>query len=386
MRYYELFLVFYWTFRRVDLEFVDLRTSYQKYKLEMDKAVLSVLQDGLYILGPEVFLLEEELKKYVETHYCVSVSSGTDALLIALMALDVGPEDEVITTPYNGIGTAEVIEIVGAKPVFVDIDARTFNIDIEKIEKSITARTKAIIPVNLFGQMPDYERINTIAQQHGLFVIEDGSQSFGAMQRSCKSGFLTQLAITSFFPSRTLGCCGDGGAIFTTDESLYEKMKAIRNHGAVSIDNHAYLGVTGRLDTIQAAILRVKLKHFDEELQLRKQVADVYNEHLKDFCKIPYVEPFNTHVYAQYTICSNRRNEIAQTLQRHEIPYAIYYKKGLYMQPVFAHLNYDAEDFPNTEKITQEAISLPMHPWLQKKDQMKVINAIKQALCSSPSY
>lgn len=359
------------------MEFVDLKHQYSLYKTEIDQAIKEVLDQGCFIMGPHIKKLEAILSEYVGTTHCITVSSGTDSLQIALMALEIGPGDEVITVPFTWISSTEVIGLVGATPVFVDIDPLTYNIDISQIEQAITSKTKAILPVSLFGQMPDYQAINVIAKKYGIPVIEDGAQSFGATQYGQKSCSVTTIGSTSFFPAKPLGCYGDGGALFTDDDILAAKMRAIRTHGGEQRHHHHYLGMNGRLDTLQAAILLAKFPHFSQELVARHRVGAYYTERLKNFCVTPIVEAGNTHVYASYTIRVPQREQLMQSLKAEGIPSAIYYPKCVHEQPVFRSLSYVQGSFPNAEQAADEVLSLPMHPWLTEQQQNRIISIIK---------
>ena len=362
------------------MEFIDLRTQYQAYKSEIDARMKGVLSHGHFIMGPEIAELETQLAGYVGLKHCITVSSGTASLEIALRALDVGPGDEVITVPFTWISSAEVIGLVGARPVFVDIEPRTYNMDVSKLRRAITSRTRAIMPVSLFGQMPDYERINAIAGEHGLPVIEDGAQSFGATQNGRLSCGVTTIGSTSFFPAKPLGCYGDGGALFTSDDCLAEKMRAIRTHGGLKRHHHTFLGMNGRFDTLQAAVLLAKLPHFNSEAQARGRIGARYTELLRGPCAVPEVVPGNTHVYAQYTIRVPNRDELGAKLKEKGIPTAVYYPKCLHEQPVFGSCGCKWGDFPEAEKASREVISLPMHPFLSEKEQDQVVDALKQTL------
>lgn len=358
------------------MEFIDIKKQYQLYKKEIDEAIHNVLDDGCFIMGPPVKALEAALSNFVGVKHCISVSSGTDSLQIALMAKDIGSGDEVITVPFTWISSSEIIGLVGATPVFIDIDPDTFNIDISQIEKAITPRTKAIIPVNLFGQMPDYKAINAIAEKHNLFVIEDAAQSFGATQNGAQSCSVSHVGSTSFFPAKPFGCYGDGGALFTNDDALAAKMRAIRTHGGEKRHVHPYLGMNGRLDTLQAAILLAKFPHFPQEIEARARIGARYTELLKDSCITPTPQKGNTHTYAQYTIRTPNRDALAAQLKIKGIPTAVYYPKCLHEQPVFAHLGYKLGDFPIAEKMAQEVLSLPMHPWLDAEIQDQIVHAL----------
>lgn len=289
----------------------------------------------------------------------------------------------MITVPFTWISSAEIIGLVGATPVFVDIEPESFNIDVAKIEAAITPRTKAILPVSLFGQMPDYGAINAIAARYGLPVIEDAAQSFGATQRGQRSCGVTTIGSTSFFPAKPLGCYGDGGALFTDDDELAEKMRAIRTHGGIQRHHHPLLGMNGRFDTLQAAILLAKLPDFAGEVEARSRIGARYTEQLKDCCVTPLVLPGNTHVYAQYTIRVAERERLGEALKAQGIPTAVYYPKCLHEQPVFAALGYRWGDFPESERASREVLSLPMHPFLTEREQDRVIAAI-QTLVGSP--
>jgi UDP-2-acetamido-2-deoxy-ribo-hexuluronate aminotransferase len=358
------------------VQFIDLKTQYDRYLEEID---------GRFIMGPEIGECESALSEYCGAKHCISVSSGTTSLEIALRALNIGPGDEVITVPFTWISSSEVISLVGAKPVFVDIEPKTFNLDIDLVEAAITDRTKAILPVCLFGQLPDFQRLNNIAAKHGIPVIEDAAQSFGATQRGAQSCNVATIGSTSFFPAKPLGCFGDGGALFTDDDDLALRMRAIRTHGGTQRHHHTLVGTNGRFDTLQAAVLLAKLPHFHQEVELRGEIGGRYSDLLRDVCWVPEVEEFNTHVYAQYTIRVPRRDELAVELKKHGIPSAVYYPKCLHEQPVFAHLGYSWGDFPEAERASREVLSLPMHPFLTLSEQQRVVDQIKQCLLSTAS-
>lgn len=362
------------------MEFIDLKTQYHQYQSAIDGRMRAVLGHGHFIMGPEIAEVEAELARYVGAKHCLTVASGTDSLEIALRALGVGAGDEVVTVPFTWISSAEVIGLVGAKPVFVDIEPKTFNLDIARLERAITSRTKAIIPVSLFGQMPDYDRINAIAAEHGVPVIEDGAQSFGATQRGRRSCGVTLIGSTSFFPAKPLGCYGDGGALFTSDDGLAEKMRAIRTHGGLKRHHHPILGMNGRFDTLQAAVLLAKLPHFQWEVRERERIGARYTAQLRSGCLAPEVMPGNSHVYAQYTIRVPNRDAVAAKLKEQGIPTAVYYPKCLHEQPVFAASGYRWGDFPESERASREVLSLPMHPFLTETDQDRVVTALQAAL------
>ncbi len=359
------------------MQFIDLQTQYHKLKDSIDGRMRQVLEHGRFIMGPEIEEVERELARYVGCKHCLTVSSGTHSLEIALRALGIGPGDEVITVPFTWISSAEVILLVGATPVFVDIDPATYNIDIAQIEAKITPKTKAIMPVSLFGQMPDYAAINSLAERHGITVIEDGAQSFGATRDGRRSCGVSQIASTSFFPAKPLGCFGDGGALFTSDDDLAYRMRAIRTHGGVERHHHPLVGTNGRFDTLQAAVILAKLPSFDWEVEQRGLIGARYSQMLTNVCQVPLIEAGNTHVYAQYTIRLEDRDQVAAKLKATGIPTAVYYPKCLHEQPVFAHFGYRLGDFPASEQASREVLSLPMHPFLTHEDQDRIVAALK---------
>lgn len=356
------------------MQFIDLKTQYEKYKVDIDARMKAVLEHGRFIMGPEVTELEEILADYVGVKHCITVSSGTHSLEIALRALDIGPGDEVITVPFSWISSAEVIMLTGATPVFVDIEHDTFNIDTSKIEAAITEKTKAIIPVSLFGQMSDLETMNSIAEKHNLAVIEDAAQSFGATRNRKRSCGASVIGSTSFFPAKPLGCYGDGGALFTDDDELADTIRAIRTHGGVRRHHHTVVGTNGRFDTLQAAVILGKWPGFEEEVKARRENGARYTEMLKEDVNTPKIAKGNTHVYAQYTIRvdANRRDEVVSAMKESGIPVGVYYPKCFHEQPVFEHLGYKWGDFPQSEKASREVLSLPMHPFLNEEDQKRV--------------
>ena len=336
------------------------------------------MDHGQFILGPEVREVEQKLAEYTGSNHCVTVSSGTDSLLIALMALGVGAGDEVITVPYTWISTAEVIALLGAKPVFVDIRPDTWNMDETLLEGAITAKTKAIMPVSIYGQCPDMDTINAIAEKYSLPVIEDAAQSFGATYKDKKSCNLSTIGSTSFFPSKPLGCYGDAGALFTNDDDLAEKFRWIRVHGQERKYHHPILGLNGRMDTLQAAILLETLEVFPNEVARRQEIGERYCSSLTNLSGIetPTIVESNTSVYAQYTILSEQREEIQQSLDEKDIPSVSYYSVPLHLQPVFKNLGHKEGDFQVAEKVANKCLSLPMSPYLSEEDQTKVIDAI----------
>ena len=366
--------------RPFSVEFIDLKTQYRLHQAEIDARLQKVLNHGAFIMGPEVLECEAALAKYLGVKHGITVSSGTAALEIVLRALDIGPGHEVITVPYTWISTAEVIGLVGARPVFVDIEPDYYNIDVRLLEAAVTPRTKAIIPVSLFGQMPDLDEINRIAARHGIAVIEDAAQSFGATRHGRLSGSVTPISCTSFFPAKPLGCYGDGGAVFTSDDAMAERIKAIRTHGGIHRHHHPLLGTNGRFDTLQAAVLLAKLPHFPAEVEARQRIGARYSELLRDCCRTPAVAPGNIHVYAQYTIRVPDRDALGAALKLKGIPTAVYYPKCLHEQPVFAGCGYQPGDFPESMRAAREVISLPMHPFLGEPDQDRIVAAVKESL------
>ena len=364
------------------MEFIDLKSQYQRLKSEIDAGIQRVLDHGQYILGPEVAELEEKLAAYTGAKHCISVANGTDALQIAQMALGIGSGDEVITPGFTYIATAETVALLRAKPVYVDIDPRTYNLDPHLIEAAITPRTKAIIPVSLYGQCADYDAINAIAAKHGIPVIEDAAQSFGATYKGRKSCNLTTIACTSFFPSKPLGCYGDGGAIFTNDDELAKVMRQIARHGQDRRYHHVRVGVNSRLDTIQAAILLPKLAVLDEELVLKQQAADTYNRLFSESLKAnkvslnlvtPHIEPHNTSAWAQYTIQVNDREALQERLKQAGIPTAVHYPIPLNKQPAVLD---DVVQLLIGDAVAQRVMSLPLSRDLKTEQVICVVDAL----------
>lgn len=362
------------------MHFIDLQAQYAAYGSAIDDRMAAVLQHGQFIMGPEIRELEESLAAYVGVPHCITVASGTQSLEIAIRALGIGPGDEVVTVPFTWISSAEVIPLVGARCVFADIDPVSFNIDPDAFAAAITPRTRAVIAVSLFGQMADYERINAIAAERGIAVIEDAAQSFGATRHGARSCGATVIGSTSFFPAKPLGCYGDGGALFTSDAALAERMAAIRTHGGVRRHYHPYIGTNSRLDTLQAAILLAKLPHFPAEVAARGRIGARYSQLLAGSCTVPEVMAGNTHVYAQYTIRHPERDALADSLRAAGIPSGVYYPKCIHEQPAFAELGYRAGDFPCSEQASREVLSLPMHPFLTDAQQDRVVTAVR-AFC-----
>lgn len=361
----------------MSIPFIDLQTQYQNNKQAIDQAIANVLQHGRYIMGPEVFELETQLANYVGVKHCVSCSSGTDALLMPLMANGVGAGDAVFTTPFTFVATAEVIALLGATPVFVDVDPLTFNMDPGHLERQIQRiaaegklTPRAIMPVDLFGLPADYTAINRIAADHGLWVLQDAAQGFGAEYEGRKTCSLTEVGATSFFPAKPLGCYGDGGAVFTDDDELHEKLVSIRVHGqATSGDKYdnVRLGLTARMDSIQAAVLLEKLKHYEDELAARNRVADAYQQALQSVLITPTVPAGRTSVWAQYSVLAEddqQRTQMRDKLSEAGVPTAVYYPIPLHLATAYQDLGYKTGDFPVSEGLSQRIFSLPMHPFL----------------------
>ncbi len=367
------------------IQFIDLQAQQDLIREKINERINRVLDHGKYIMGPEVQELEEVLTNYVGAKYCVSCASGTDALLMALMAYDVGAGDVIFTTPFTFIATAEVISLLGATPVFVDIDPGTFNIDPAKLRETIFNRInnnghtkpRGIIAVDLFGQPADYNEINKIAAEFDLFVIEDAAQSFGAEYQGNNACGLADVGTTSFFPAKPLGCYGDGGAIFTDNEEVANLLASIRVHGkGLHKYENARIGINGRLDTMQAAILLAKLEIFDNEIKLRNEVAKRYSELLPRSLKTPVVKPDRLSAWAQYSILADDRDKIMAKLKINNIPTAIYYPKPLHLQDAFSDLGFKAGDFPVSEEVVSRIFSLPMNPYLEKGQQEFIAESI----------
>ena len=357
------------------MEFIDLKSQYQRLKADIDAGIQRVLDHGQYILGPEVAELEDKLCAYTGAKHCITVANGTDALQIAQMALGIGPGDEVITPGFTYIATAETVALLRAKPVYVDIDPRTYNLDPALLVAAITPRTKAIIPVSLYGQCADFDAINAIAAKRGIPVIEDAAQSFGATYKGRKSCNLTTIACTSFFPSKPLGCYGDGGAIFTNDDELAKVMRQIARHGQDRRYHHIRVGVNSRLDTLQAAILLPKLAVLDEEMAARQQVANRYTQLLNEagIATSPRIEAHNQSAWAQYTVQVNNRDKVQTHLKQAGIPTAVHYPTPLNQQPAVVDNNVQ---LPIGDTVAQRVMSLPMHPFLDEWKQKSIAEAL----------
>ena len=371
----------------MSLPFVDLQAQYRGLKTSIDARIHAVLDHGQYILGPEVEELERRLAARVGVRHCISCSSGTDALLLALLALGIGPGDEVVTSPFTFFATGEVIALLGAVPVLVDIEPDTWNLDPALIEAAITPRTRALMPVSLYGQPADMDPINEIAARHGLPVVEDAAQSFGAVYRGRHSGGLSTIGCTSFFPSKPLGCYGDGGACFTDDDALALRMRQGRNHGQEARYRHASLGINGRLDTLQAAVLLAKLDVFDRELIARNENADAYSGALlasakKGKLRLPVPRPDRSSVWAQYTVEVENRDAVAAALAASGVPTAVHYPVPMHEQPVFANgvCALRAGALPHAEAAARRVLSLPLHAYLSRKDIGRVLLTMQAAL------
>ena len=360
------------------INFIDLQGQYRKYKNEIDEQIAQTLDASAYIGGQKVALLEENLARFSGAKHAIACSNGSSAIFVSLLALGIGRGDEVITSPFTFFATAEMIALTGAKPVFVDIDEKTYNIDPNLIQAAITPKTKAIMPVSLFGQIADMKRINQIAAKHGLTVIEDAAQSFGAKQDGARSCSLSKLATTSFFPAKPLGCYGDGGAIFTSDDELAQKIKILLNHGSKERYFHSAIGINGRLDAIQAGVLNVKLKYFEDEIARRQEVAARYDQNLKNVVT-PFVESGNTSVWAQYCIRVKDRARILEICAQKGVPTGVYYPLPLHLQEVFKDLGYKKGDFAVSERVSEDIMALPMSAFLSEQEQDYVIEVINNA-------
>lgn len=359
------------------MQFIDLAAQQARIKDKIDAGIQAVLSHGQYILGPEVSELEEKLAAFIGAKYCISCANGTDALQIAQMAFGIGPGDEVITPGFTYIATAETVALLGAKPVYVDVCPKTYNLDPQKLEAAITSKTKAIIPVSLYGQCADFDAINAIANKYGIPVIEDAAQSFGATYKGKQSCNLSTVSCTSFFPSKPLGCYGDGGAIFTNDDELAKVLRQIARHGQDRRYHHVRVGVNSRLDTLQAAILLPKLEIFSEEVILRQQVAAKYDQllSLAGVTTTPFIEAHNTSVYAQYTIQVNNREQMQAKLKEAGIPTAVHYPIPLNKQPAVADVNVQ---LPIGDAVAEKVMSLPMHPYITKENINFIVGVLRE--------
>ncbi|MRR55351.1 MAG: DegT/DnrJ/EryC1/StrS family aminotransferase [Deltaproteobacteria bacterium] len=375
------------------MEFFDLKKQYELLEPSIQNRINAVLHHRKFIMGPEIAELEEKLSSFAGCTYCVSCSSGTDALLMGLMAFGIGPGDAVFTTPFSFFATAEVISLVGATPIFVDIEEATFNIDPMKLEEAILdvqkgmqrvpgiskrLNPKAVIAVDLFGLPSKYGDINRIGKKYDLVIVEDAAQSFGGALGEKKVGSLTDIAATSFFPAKPLGCYGDGGALFTDDADLAKRLRSLREHGKgeYKYDN-TRIGINGRLDTIQAAVLLGKLEVFSAELDRRQEIAGFYSEMLADIVKVPRIPEGFRSAWAQYSVLTDQREYFLEKLKKAEIPFAVYYPKPLHLQTALSYLGYHKGDFPISEGVSERIFSLPMHPYLEREEQEMIVNAIK---------
>jgi UDP-2-acetamido-2-deoxy-ribo-hexuluronate aminotransferase len=368
-----------------DIQMVDLKAQYEKFGSEIDTAIKSVLESTAFIKGPDVKIFEEELQQFMGVKHVVSCANGTDALELAMMAIGLKPGDEVITTDFTFIATVEVVALLGLKLVIVDPEPGSFNISVEAVKKAITPRTKAIVPVHLFGQCADMESLLEIAERHNLFIIEDAAQATGADYifrdgTSKKAGTIGHIGTTSFFPSKNLGCYGDGGALYTNDDAFAKKLRSIANHGMKVKYHHDDIGINSRLDTIQAAILRVKLKHLDLFNQARRNVAEKYDEAFESCHSllVPERVPYSTHIFHQYTlkVTNGKRDELKKYLESKKIPSMVYYPGPLHVQEAYKYLGYNEMEFPVTTKLCKEVLSLPMHPDMEQDQIDYIINNI----------
>jgi UDP-2-acetamido-2-deoxy-ribo-hexuluronate aminotransferase len=365
------------------MQFIDLKTQQARIRASLDRRLAALLDHGQYILGPEVHEMERALADYVGVGHCVSAASGTDALLLALMALEIGPGDEVITSPFSFIATAEVIGLLGATPVFVDIDPLTYNLDPQGLAAAIGPRTRAIMPVSLFGLCADMDPIGEIAARHQLPVIEDGAQSFGATYHGRRSCGLSLIGCTSFFPAKPLGCYGDGGACFTNDESIALRLKELRNHGQDRQYHHPRLGINGRMDGMQAAVILAKLEIFDEEVEARARIGARYSSLLAgSHCVTPAIPPGHGSVYAQYTLQVDDRDAVRKALQDAGIPSAVYYPITLDRQPALAERSRVSGELAVAHRLQDRVLSLPMHPYLDAETQAHVAGTVRDALAA----
>jgi UDP-2-acetamido-2-deoxy-ribo-hexuluronate aminotransferase len=371
------------------MDFIDLKKQYQLLKPSIQKRFNDILDRATFIMGSEITQLEEKLANYVGINYCLSCASGTDALLLSLLAKNIGPGDAVFTTTFTFIATAEVVSLLGATPVFVDIDSKTYNIDPVKLRQEIikvkngdkitrafskSLTPKAIISVDLFGLCADYDAIGAVAKEFGLFVLEDAAQSFGATYKGKKACRFGDMAATSFFPAKPLGCYGDGGAVFCNDKEMLDILKSLRIHGQGSDKyENVRIGINGRMDTLQAAVLLAKMEIFDKELEMRQAVAQRYSRALASSFNVPTIPAAYRSAWAQYSIQHQKRDDVMLKLKKAGIPTAIYYPKPQHMQKAFASLGYEKGQFPVAEDIATKIFSIPMHPYLEEKDQAEII-------------
>lgn len=361
------------------IPFLDLTPQYRRIQKQVEPRILNILSSGQYIMGPEVETCEKALSEYTQAKHALAVSNGTVALMMALLAVDVGPGDEVMVPSFSFFATAEVVSLLGAKPIFVDIEPDTFNIDVSLIEEKITNKTKAIMPVSLFGQVADLDEVIGIAKKHNLYVIEDAAQSFGAKYKQKRSCAVADIGCTSFFPAKPLGCAGDGGAVFTNNDTLAKKMEYIRNHGQTKRYHHEYIGVNGRLDPIQCVVIDEKLKFYNEDIARRQKIATKYSEAFSGLknVQIPVIRNDRDSVYAQYTLKVKNRDEIMTFLNGKGIPTAMHYPMGMHQQPAYQHMSVS---LPVTEEVASQVLSLPLYPDMPEGDVEQVIAAVREGL------
>lgn len=370
------------------MDFIDLKTQYRRIERQVRDGFDAVLTTGNYVMGAPVAGLETRLAAYCGAGHCIAVANGTDALMLALMALDVRPGDEVITTPFSFFATTEAIVLLGATPVFVDIDPVTWNLDPGRLAAAITPRTRGILPVGLYGQCADMDAIAEVAAAHNLWVLEDAAQSFGATYNGRRSCNLARIACTSFYPAKPLGCYGDGGACFTSDDELAARLRCLRDHGQAGRYHHVAVGLNSRLDTLQAVVLHAKLDIFDDEIAARRQVADHYASALAANCPSvapPPIMPGRSSVYAQYTVELPRRDAVQDAMKARGVPTAVHYPQALHMQPALASLGYRPGDFPAAEAAAARVLSLPMHPYLSANDAERIAQALRLSLAEVES-
>jgi UDP-2-acetamido-2-deoxy-ribo-hexuluronate aminotransferase len=364
----------------VKVDFANLKKQHFHHQAEISKAMDKVINSTAFIMGDAVKELEEDLQRFTGAKHAITCASGTDALLLSMMALGIGAGDEVITTPFTFIATAETIAFLGAKPVFVDIDPVSYNIDSSKIEELVTEKTKAIIPVSLYGQPADMDEIQAIADRNGLKVIVDGAQSFGATYKGKMDSTLGDLSCTSFFPAKPLGCYGDGGCVFTNDDGLAQKVRQLRVHGQSKRYHHQYIGMGGRMDSLQCAVVKVKLGNYQQDILARQQLAEKYNVMLESKgWTLPAIGDEKTSVYAQYSVRVKEREVVQAKLKEQGVPTAVHYPKPLHLQECFAYLDFKEGDFPVSEMISKEIMSLPMNPYISDADIESLKNKMEQA-------
>jgi UDP-2-acetamido-2-deoxy-ribo-hexuluronate aminotransferase len=361
------------------MQFIDLQKQYQLHRREIAEEIDKVLDSSRYILGPAVSELETALAGYLGIKYAIGCGSGTDALLLALLAMELKPGEEVIVPDFTFFATAEVVSLLGGAPVFADVQPDTLNLDPRQVEAKVTPRTRGVIAVSLYGQCADFDELAAIARRRNLFLIEDAAQSFGATYQGRKSGTLCQLATTSFYPAKPLGAYGDAGALFTADDALAERLRVLANHGQPVTYRHRLVGINGRLDSLQAAILKVKLRHFPEELERRQQVAAWYDQELARLVSTPQIKKGNRSSWAQYTVRSPQRSRLIEQLKLRGIPTAIHYPMPLHQQEVYARMGIRDETLPESVKASKEVFSLPMHPYLTREEVQAVASVLREA-------